>query len=148
MVLVPSPVMWHHLLQEYKTPLHPHWDERRARGSTQLQPCSQQVREAGAALDGYNGPSRNDLLGYLFGHSLTGGFHRFGGGEGSQSVAFILCRAVADYSSRSTCCIFNSVGDTGLEPATSRMSTVCSNQTELTARCEGNYTHLADLVNW
>ena len=29
--------MWHHLLQEYKTPLHPHWDERRARGSTQLQ---------------------------------------------------------------------------------------------------------------
>jgi len=49
-VSVPSPVMRHHLLQEYKTPLHPHWDERRARGSTQLQSCSQRVREVGLLL--------------------------------------------------------------------------------------------------
>ena len=44
------------------------------------------------------------------------------------------CRAAADYSSRSTFYIFNSVGGIGLEPTTSRMSTVCSNQTELTAQ--------------
>ena len=111
----------------------------------------------GAALDGDNGPNRNDLLCvngrlksalHIFCHSLTGGFQRLRYGEGSQSVTFFLCRALADYSSRSTCCVFNSVGDTGLEPATSRMSTVCSNQTELTARSDDYYTHLANLVNW